>query len=303
MAHPTRRYTYDDDTASTQNLWIMVLLVAAAVFAFLFGRFVLGERLRGNAVEVRNAAMETVEAPTVAPPVTPEPIEAAAPTVVSITSGDETATPEPENEAAAVLDQAVERADAIEAQPAVATEEAQQQAAAQKKAEAEKKAKEKARLEAEAEKKAEAELKRRQEEARRAAAKPESKPNAKPVPKPKPRAQTPAKPTPKPKPAETPKPSPKPQPAAAPAPTPKPAPAENDDSMYRVSAGSYGSADRAEARKEELKASGQEAFVREKSVNGKQVYEVQVGAYGTKENAEKAASDLKSKGIDAELSD
>lgn len=58
MAYQTRRYSYDDDSSSAQNLWIIVLVVGAMVGSFVFGRYVLGDRLRRDAAPMRDVAEE-----------------------------------------------------------------------------------------------------------------------------------------------------------------------------------------------------------------------------------------------------
>lgn len=57
---PYRRYQYDNDLPpSTHMLWLVVVVVFLAVGSFLFGRYVLGERLRQGASPVRNVAQQT----------------------------------------------------------------------------------------------------------------------------------------------------------------------------------------------------------------------------------------------------
>lgn len=77
---PYRRYYYDDDLpSSTHMLWLVVVVILLAVGSFLFGRYVLGERLRQGASPVRNVAQQppvlqgsqpSPSAPEVAPTVT-----------------------------------------------------------------------------------------------------------------------------------------------------------------------------------------------------------------------------------------
>lgn len=56
---PYRRYYYDDDLpSSTHMLWLVVVVILLAVGSFLFGRYVLGERLRQGASPVRNVAQQ-----------------------------------------------------------------------------------------------------------------------------------------------------------------------------------------------------------------------------------------------------
>ncbi|MBI2302469.1 MAG: hypothetical protein HYU66_26485, partial [Armatimonadetes bacterium] len=65
MANSTRRWSYDDDPSSTQNLWIIVLVVAAMVLSFLFGKYFIGDRIRGGESQ---AAAPAAPPTTVAPP-------------------------------------------------------------------------------------------------------------------------------------------------------------------------------------------------------------------------------------------
>ena len=64
MAEASRgpgRFEYEDDAGSSQGLWILALVVAAVVSSFLFGRYVIGEKLKGS------PAQASAQAPAVAP--------------------------------------------------------------------------------------------------------------------------------------------------------------------------------------------------------------------------------------------
>ncbi|MBI5834163.1 MAG: SPOR domain-containing protein [Armatimonadetes bacterium] len=82
MAEASRgpgRFEYEDDAGSSQGLWILALVVAAVVFSFLFGRYVIGEKLKGS----------SSPAPVVAPAsALGQPAGTTANSPVSITSSD-----------------------------------------------------------------------------------------------------------------------------------------------------------------------------------------------------------------------
>ena len=322
MAHHPRRYTYDDDSASTQSLWVVVLVVAAMVFSFLIGKYVIGERLRDNAAEVRNVDENpsgVTPTAAVAVPTTPESTSA-----VSILSGDQPDEPltiaQPGT--ATALDNAVTATTAQPAQPVaepdavvareqtdaerrradeearVATaEEARRKAEEQRlKTEAERR-----KAEAEAKAKADAEAKRRAQEAKereqaKLKAEAERKKREAEANKPKPETDRPT-PTPAPDPTRD-KPKPKPADDGA-----KPLPASSGGAMHRVRAGSYTDAAAAATQQKTLKDKGVDSFVNVRRVNGKTVYDVQVGAFESKDNAKALADQLKQDGVSAEVTD
>lgn len=295
MAYQTRRYSYDDDSSSAQNLWIIVLVVGAMVGSFVFGRYVLGDRLRRDAAPMRDVAEEPslgqpaplggsayAQVPTTPLDQDANAVTGTAPEDVSIVSAETEAQLDGQMPAATrQLEQAMTDPPQDREAERLRAERERQQAEAERK-----------KREEEERRRADAERKKKEEEERRRAAA-----AARPTP---PREIPPTAAS---RPAAT---GSGERPAPAPAdPTPPTAAAANTGSgrLVRVRAGTFNSAEAAAERQRQVRDAGQEAMVLVREVNGDKVFDVQVGAFENRDNAQALANTLRQQGIETSVSD
>lgn len=281
MAEASRgpgRFEYEDDAGSSQGLWILALVVAAVVASFLFGRYVIGEKLKGNA----NPA--AAQAPVVAPaPALGQDPGTPGNSSVSITSNDAAAAG---GTAAGALDAGMSNAatatDPLAAGAPAATD----------------------GLAAEPPKPATTTITAEEPAKPRAssAAKPSASGKSLSGGYDKAQPNKPFKPG-----AAASKPSvskstaSKPSSASAAPKSGDGDKASSSDTQWRVQVGSYSTKDSAEKQRRELSAKGHQSSVREAEVKGKTVYRVVVSTHRDEGRAREVAKKVEGDGFDVSV--